>query len=198
MSPAMMQFALHLFATAQRKGVLRGRPYEQAVGATLYITAKRFGKPVRLNQLCEMLSDSPSVRTLRRVVRLIREAVSEQVSVVDPANYVHLACSKLGVTAPSREWALRIVEQWRQARRIQGANVGVISPRVLAAVAIYIACMKANHPISQKRVGAAIDVSEGGVRRSISRVCKVVGIHDLDPLPEGADLILETSTLMNR
>ena len=144
-SPSIKEKAAVIYRKALDKALVRGRSINSIVAAALYAACRKSGSPRTLREISEAsLVDKKDVA---RCYRLLLQELDFHMPVSDPLTYVSKIAEKNGVSGKTQGGAIAILREARLKRFSAGKD-----PMVMAAAALYIACLQNNEKITQKDI----------------------------------------------
>src|SRR3989441_7143464 len=142
---------------ALEKGLLRGRKISGIVAAAVYASCRMGGGPRTLDELQQ--ATGVRKKEIGKSYGILLRSLGLRVPPAKPADYVSRFCSELGLGAPVRQQALRIL------RDIDDEDGSLsLSPVGTSAAAIYLASLACGERRPQKMVAKVAGVSEVTLR----------------------------------
>src|SRR2546422_3507052 len=154
---ALKEEAVFLCKEALEQGLLRGRKVTGIGAASVHASCRMGGGPRTLDELQQAVGARK--KEIGKSYGILLRALGLRVPPAKPADYVSRFCSELGLGAPVRQQALRIL------RDIDDEDGSLsLSPVGTSAAAIYLASLACGERRPQKLVAKVAGVSEVTLR----------------------------------
>lgn len=154
---SVIQYRLH-----HRQSMKRVHQRE-AVAALLFVFSKKYLKNhMSLKSLCETVGAN-RVKTGRYLTRFILEDGLKS-NYKSPEDYVRAYGSRLSI---DRNVVVMSVEI---ARHYHESSIAGVTPRTVAASALYLACKENGHPYTQREIAETFGIAEYTVRENCGRM----------------------------
>ena len=172
LSDTVIERASLFYRKASEKNLIRGRTVKAIAGACLYAACRDLEHTRTLNEISQNFGIrrkdlSRSYRSLFRELGLI-------VSIADPIKSINKIASKIGVEEKTIRKAVFILDVAQDAEIVAGKN-----PEIIAATALYAACMLTGENKSQSEVALAAGTSTVSIRNRISEFKKKLNIFPI-------------------
>jgi transcription initiation factor TFIIB len=161
LSDAIIERASLLYRKASDQNLVRGRTVKGIAGACLYAACRDLQHTRTLNEISQHLSIGR--KDLARSYRSLFRELGLVVSIADPVKSIGKIASKIGIKEKTIRKAVYVLDMAQDAGIVAGKN-----PEIMAATAIYAACMLMGENISQTKIANAADTSAVSIRNRIS------------------------------
>ena len=160
LSDIVVERAALFFRRAVEKNLLRGRTVKGMAAACMYASCRDLGHIRTLTEIAKQFH-------IRRkdIASSYRSLFTEfgfVVTIANPIKSVSKIASKIGITERTIRKAVHILNAAQDAGIVAGKN-----PEVIAAAAIYAACITTNEIKSQTEISIAADISTVSLRNRI-------------------------------
>ncbi|MFB5609590.1 MAG: transcription initiation factor IIB family protein [Nitrosarchaeum sp.] len=160
LSDTVIERASLFYRKASEKGLVRGRTIKGIAAACLYASCRDLEHPRTLTEIAEHLlirrkDIARSYRTLFRELGFI-------VSIADPIKSINKIASKMGLKEKTIRKAGQILDKADEAGIVAGKN-----PEIMAAAALYAACIIMGENKSQSEIAFAASTSTVSIRNRI-------------------------------
>ena len=146
-----------LYRNCVKNNLIRGRPIETVVNASLYATCRSAGMPRTLDEISQI--SNVSKKEIGRTYRIIAHELNLKIPLTDPSSYVPRYIAALKLSGEAQEKALQLLKQAMKKGLISGR-----SPTGVSAAAVYIAGARAGERRTQKEVADVAGVTEVTIR----------------------------------
>lgn len=161
LSDAIIERASLFYRKASEKNLIRGRTVKGITGACLYAACRDLEHTRTLKEIAQHLEIGR--KDLARSYRLLFRELGFVVSIADPVKSIGKIASKIGVKEKTIRKAMYVLDLAQDARIVAGKN-----PEIIAATAIYAACMLTGENKSQHEIAIAANTSTVSIRNRIS------------------------------
>lgn len=161
LSDAIIERASLFYRKASEKNLIRGRTVKGITGACLYAACRDLEHTRTLKEIAQHLGIGR--KDLARSYRLLFRELGFVVSIADPVKSIGKIASKIGVKEKTVRKAMYVLDLAQDARIVAGKN-----PEIIAATAIYAACMLTGENKSQHEIAIAANTSTVSIRNRIS------------------------------
>lgn len=161
LSDAIIERASLFYRKASEKNLVRGRTVKGITGACLYAACRDLEHTRTLKEIAQHLGIGR--KDLARSYRLLFRELGFVVSIADPVKSIGKIASKIGVKEKTIRKAMYVLDLAQDARIVAGKN-----PEIIAATAIYAACMLTGENKSQHEIAIAANTSTVSIRNRIS------------------------------
>jgi transcription initiation factor TFIIB len=161
LSDAIIERASLFYRKASEKNLVRGRTVKGITGACLYAACRDLEHTRTLKEIAQHLEIGR--KDLARSYRLLFRELGFVVSIADPVKSIGKIASKIGVKEKTIRKAMYVLDLAQDARIVAGKN-----PEIIAATAIYAACMLTGENKSQHEIAIAANTSTVSIRNRIS------------------------------
>lgn len=161
LSDAIIERASLFYRKASEKNLIRGRTVKGITGACLYAACRDLEHTRTLKEIAQHLGIGR--KDLARSYRLLFRELGFVVSIADPVKSIGKIASKIGVKEKTIRKAMYVLDLAQDARIVAGKN-----PEIIAATAIYAACMLTGENKSQHEIAIAANTSTVSIRNRIS------------------------------
>ncbi len=160
LSDTVIERASLFYRKASEKNLVRGRTVKGIAAACLYASCRDLEHPRTLIEIAEQFEIKR--KDLARSYRSLFRELSFVVSIADPIKSVRKIASKIGIKEKTIRKAVHILDAARDAGIIAGKN-----PEIMAAAAIYAACVITGENKSQHEISMAVGISTVSIRKRI-------------------------------
>lgn len=161
LSDAIIERASLFYRKASEKNLIRGRTVKGITGACLYAACRDLEHTRTLKEIAQHLGIGR--KDLARSYRLLFRELGFVISIADPVKSIGKIASKIGVKEKTIRKAMYVLDLAQDARIVAGKN-----PEIIAATAIYAACMLTGENKSQHEIAIAANTSTVSIRNRIS------------------------------
>ena len=161
LSDTIIERASLFFRKASEKNLIRGRTVKGIAGACLYAACRDLGHTRTLNEISQHLDIGR--KDLAKSYRSLFKELGLVVSIADPIKSAHKIASKIGIEEKTIRKAVFVLDMAQDAGIVAGKN-----PEIIAATAIYAACMLCGDNRSQQAIAIAAGTSTVSIRNRIS------------------------------
>ena len=160
LSDTVIERASLFYRKASEKNIIRGRTVKGMAAACLYASCRDLGHARTLTEIATHVhirrkDIASSYRSLFRELGFV-------VTIADPIKSISRIASKVGITEKTVRKAVRILDAAQDAGIVAGKN-----PEVIAAAAIYAACVITGEIKSQTEISIAAGTSTVSLRHRI-------------------------------
>lgn len=161
LSDSIVERASLYYRKASEKNLVRGRTVKGITGACLYVACRDLEHPRTLNEIAHHLGIGR--KDLARSYRSLFKEFGLIVSIADPVKSIGKIASKIGINEKTIRKAVYVLDMAQDAGIVAGKN-----PEIIAATAIYAACMLTGENRSQQEIAKAAGTSTVSIRNRIS------------------------------
>ena len=165
LSDAVIERASLFYRKASEKNLIRGRTVKGITGACLYASCRDLKHTRTLKEISQHLGIGR--KDLARSYRLLFRELGFVVSIADPINSISKIASKVGLKEKTVRKAVHVLDMAQDAEIVAGRN-----PEIIAATAIYAACIITGEDKSQHEIALAAGTSTVSIRNRISEFKK--------------------------
>ena len=165
LSDAVIERASLFYRKASEKNLIRGRTVKGITGACLYAACRDLEHTRTLKEIAQHLGIGR--KDLARSYRTLFRELGFVVSIADPVKSIGKIASKIGIKEKTIRKAVYVLDLAQDARIVAGKN-----PEIIAATAIYAACMLTGENKSQHEIAIAANTSTVSIRNRISEFRK--------------------------
>jgi transcription initiation factor TFIIB len=160
LSDTVIERASLFYRKASEKNLVRGRTVRGIAAACMYAACKDLGHPRTLAEISEHFQIKR--KDLARSYRTLFRELQFTVSITDPIKSVNKIASKIEVKEKTVRKAVHILNAAQDAGIVAGKN-----PEIMAATAIYAACIITGESKSQHEIAIAANTSTVSIRNRI-------------------------------
>ena len=142
------------------RNLIRGRTVKSIAAACLYASCKDLECNRTLNEIAKQFVIQR--KELARAYRVLFRELGFTVSVVDPIKSINKIASKIGISEKTIRKAIQILDAAQDAGIVSGKN-----PEIMAATAIYAACVITGELKSQITIAEIAGTSTVSIRNRI-------------------------------
>lgn len=160
LSDAIIERASLLYRKASERNLVRGRTVKGIAAACLYASCRDLEHPRTLTEIATHLEMGR--KDVARSYRLLFRELNFAVNISDPIKSINKIASKVGIKEKTIRKAIHILNMAQDAKIIAGKN-----PEIIAATAIYAACVMTGENKSQQEIAMAAGTSTVSIRNRI-------------------------------
>jgi transcription initiation factor TFIIB len=160
LSDTVIERASLFYRKASEKGLIRGRSVMSMAGACLYASCRDLEHNRTMSEITEQFSVQR--KEVARAYRTLFRELDFTVSIADPIKSITKIASKIGLRERTTRRAIKILDVAQDAGIVAGKN-----PEIIAATAIYAACVITGESISQITISEAAGISTVSIRTRI-------------------------------
>lgn len=160
LSDTVIERASLFYRKASEKGLVRGRTVKGIAAACLYASCRDLEHPRTLTEIAEHLQIKR--KDIARSYRSLFKELGFVVSIADPIKSINKIASKIGINEKTIRKAVHILDIAQNAGIVAGKN-----PEIMAAAAIYAACVITGENKSQHEIAIASGTSTVSIRNRI-------------------------------
>lgn len=161
LSDTVIERASIFYRKASERNLIRGRTVKGIAAACLYASCKDLEHPRTLLEIAQQIEISR--KDVAKSYRLLFRELEFLVFVSDPIKSISKIASKIGLSEKTERKAASILDAAHEADIVAGKN-----PEIMAAAAIYAACVITGENKSQHVISVAANVSSVSIRNRIS------------------------------
>jgi transcription initiation factor TFIIB len=161
LSDAVIERASLFYRKASERGLIRGATVKSMAAACLYSSCRDLEHSRALTEIAEQFSIRR--KEVARAYRTLFRELGFTVSIADPIKSITKIASKIGIKEKTTRKAVQILDAAQDAGIVAGKN-----PEIIAATAIYAACIITGEAISQIAISEAAGVSTVSIRNRIA------------------------------
>jgi len=161
LSDIVIERASLFYRKASEKNLVRGRTVKGIAGACLYASCRDLEHNRTLKEIAQNLGIGR--KDLARSYRSLFRELGFTVSIADPIKSISKIASKVGIKEKTVRKAVYVLDLAQEAGIVAGKN-----PEIIAATAIYAACMLMQENKSQQEIAIAAGTSSVSIRNRIS------------------------------
>ncbi|HUT05194.1 MAG TPA: TFIIB-type zinc ribbon-containing protein [Nitrosopumilaceae archaeon] len=161
LSDTVIERASLFYRKASERNLIRGRTVKGIAGACLYASCRDLEHNRTLKEIAQHLGIGR--KDLARSYRSLFRELGFVVSIADPVKSISKIASKVGITEKTIRKAVHVLDAAQDAGIVAGKN-----PEIIAAAAIYAACMITGENKSQHEIAIAAGTSTVSIRNRIS------------------------------
>ncbi|MDH3277220.1 MAG: transcription initiation factor IIB [Nitrosopumilus sp.] len=161
LSDTIIERASIFYRKASERNLIRGRTIKGMAGACLYAACRDLEHNRTLTEIATQLGIGR--KDLARSYRSLFRELGFVVSIADPIKSINKIASKIGVKEKTIRKAVYVFDMAQEAGIVAGKN-----PEIIAATAIYAACMLTGENKSQYEIALAASTSTVSLRNRIS------------------------------
>jgi transcription initiation factor TFIIB len=160
LSDPVIERASIFYRKAIERNLIRGRTVKSIAAACLYASCKDLECNRTLNEIAKQFLIQR--KELARAYRVLFRELGFTVSVVDPIKSINKIASKIGISEKTIRKAIQILDAAQDAGIVSGKN-----PEIMAATAIYAACVITGELKSQITIAEIAGTSTVSIRNRI-------------------------------
>ena len=160
LSDPVIERASLFYRKAIERNLIRGRTVKSIAAACLYASCKDLECNRTLNEIAKQFVIQR--KELARAYRILFRELGFTVSVVDPIKSISKIASKISISEKTVRKAIQILDAAQDAGIVSGKN-----PEIMAATAIYAACVITGELKSQIVIAEAAGTSTVSIRNRI-------------------------------
>ena len=160
LSDTVIERASLFYRKAIEKNLIRGRTVKSIAAACLYASCRDLEHNRTLTEIASQFVINR--KEIARAYRLLFRELGFVVSIADPIKSITKIASKLGITEKTIRKAVQILDAAQDAGIVAGKN-----PEIIAATAIYAACVITGETKSQLVISVAANTSTVSIRNRI-------------------------------
>lgn len=160
LSDTVVERASLFYRKASEKGLVRGRTVKGIAAACLYASCRDLECPRTLTEIAEHLQIKR--KDIARSYRSLFRELGFIVSIADPVKSINKIASKIGLKEKTIRKARQILDKADDAGIVAGKN-----PEIMAAAALYAACIITGENKSQSEIAFAANTSAVSIRTRI-------------------------------
>jgi transcription initiation factor TFIIB len=157
LSDTVIERASLFYRKASEKGLVRGRTVKGIAAACLYASCRDLEHTRTLTEIAEQLEIGR--KDVARSYRSLFRELGFVVSIADPIKSISKIASKIGIKEKAIRKAVHILDAAHEAGIVAGKN-----PEIMAAAAIYAACIITGENKSQHEISVAAGTSTVSIR----------------------------------
>ncbi len=157
LSDGIIERSAYLYRKASEKQLVRGRSVRAVVGACLYAACRDFETTRTIIEISKHMNEKR--RSIAQSYRMLFQELNLRVSVPDSTNSIVRFSNNLGLSEQTKRDAIFILDSLKEKKVIAGKK-----PDAVAAVVIYMACIRNNLNISQYKISKVSGVSSITIR----------------------------------
>lgn len=160
LSDTVVERASLFYRKAIERNIIRGRTVKSIAAACLYASCRDLEHHRSLTEIANQFVIKR--KEIARAYRILFRELEFTVSVVDPIKSISKIASKIGSSEKTIRKATQILTAAQDAGIIAGKN-----PEIMAATAVYAACVITGESKSQTEIAAAANTSTVSIRNRI-------------------------------
>ena len=160
LSDTVIERASMFYRKASEKGLIRGRTVKGIAAACLYASCRDLEHTRTLTEIAEHLQIKR--KNIARSYRILFRELGFVVSIADPIKSINKIASKIGLKEKTIRKAGQILDQANEAGIVAGKN-----PEIMAAAALYAACIITGENKSQSEIASVANTSTVSIRSRI-------------------------------
>lgn len=172
LSDTVIERASLFYRKASEKGLIRGRTVKSMAAACLYASCRDLEHSRTLTEITEQFAIQR--KEVARSYRTLFMELGFVVSIADPIKSVTKIASKIGIKEKTTHKAVQILDAAQDAGIVAGKN-----PEIIAATAIYAACVITGEAKSQIVISEAAGVSTVSIRNRILEFKTKLGLFSM-------------------
>lgn len=172
LSDTIIERASLFYRKASERSLIRGRTIKGIAGACLYASCRDLEHTRTLTEIAAHLGIGR--KDLSRSYRSLFRELGFVVSIADPIKSINKIASKIGITEKTIRKAVYVLDMAQDAGIVAGKN-----PEIVAAAAIYAACMLTGENRSQSEIALAAGTSTVSIRNRISEFRKSLDLFSV-------------------
>lgn len=169
LSDTVIERASLFYRKASEKNLVRGRTVKGIAAACLYASCRDLEHPRTLTEIAEQLEIGR--KDVARSYRSLFRELGFVVSIADPIKSISKIASKIGIKEKTVRKAVHILDAAQDAGIVAGKN-----PEIMAAAAIYAACILTGENKSQHEIATAAGTSTVSIRNRILEFRKTLNL----------------------
>ena len=169
LSDTVIERAALFYRKASEKNLIRGRTVKSITAACLYASCRDLEHNRTLTEIAEMFAVSR--KEIARSYRILFRELGFVTSIADPIKSITKIASKIGIKEKTIRKAVQILDAAQDAGIVAGKN-----PEIIAATAIYAACVITGDAKSQIAISEAAGTSTVSIRTRVSEFKTKLGL----------------------
>lgn len=154
-------------------GLGRGRSMQSFIMATLFVSMRENEEPMTFRDYAlKIEADQRKANEIAKYYRTIIEKLEIKMPVADPSGFVSEIATKVHKSGA----VINLCKEILGLAKRDAVEASCRDPLVLAAAAMYTACVTLGERITEQEVAEAAGVTEGCVRSSIKSLRKLPGL----------------------
>lgn len=166
---AAQEAASEIYRKAMKKGLVRGRTIEGIASAAVYTACRELNIPRSLEEIAEV--SHIDKKKIARNRKLLTKELDIRLPLADPINYISKFGTKLKTSGETSAKAIDIIRKAQEKGIIAGTKAEVV-----AATAIYIACMLTGDKRTQDEISEISNVSKVTLRKRYKELAKQLNL----------------------
>ena len=167
LSDGIIERSSYLYRKAAEKQLVRGRSVRVVVGACIYAACRDFETNRTIIEISKNMNEKR--RGIAQSYRMLFQNLNLQVSVPDPTNSIIRFSNNLGLSEQTKRDAIFILDTLKENRVVAGKK-----PDAVAAVVIYMACIRNNVDVSQHKISKVSGITSITIRNRFKEFRKYV------------------------
>jgi len=172
LSDTVIERASLFYRKASEKGLIRGRTVKSMAAACLYASCRDLEHSRTLTEITEQFAVHR--KEVARSYRMLFIELDFAVSIADPIKSITKIASKIEIKEKTVRKAVQILNAAQDAGIVAGKN-----PEIIAATAIYAACVITGEAKSQIAISEAAGVSTVSIRNRILEFKTKLGLFSM-------------------
>jgi transcription initiation factor TFIIB len=157
LSDTVIERASLFYRKASEKNLVRGRTVKGIAAACLYASCRDLEHPRTLIEIAKQIEIGR--KDIAKSYRLLFRELGFTVSIADPVKSISKIASKIGITEKTIRKAIHVLDDAQDIGIVAGKN-----PEIIAATAIYAACIMTGESKSQQEIAVAAGTSTVSIR----------------------------------
>lgn len=167
LSDAITERAAYLYRKAAENKLVRGRSIRAVVGACIYAACRDFGTTRTIIEISKNMNERRSI--IAQSYRMLFQKLSLQISVPDPTNSIIRFSNNLGLSESTKRDAILLLDTLKEKQLVAGKK-----PDAVAAVVIYMACIRNKEDMSQYKISKVSGITSITIRNRFKEYKKHV------------------------
>jgi len=167
LSDGIIERASYLYRKAAEKQLVRGRSVRAVVGACLYAACRDYETTRTIIEISKYMNEKR--RSIAQSYRILFQELNLKASVPDSTNSIIRFSNNLGLSEQTKRDAIFVLDSLKEKKVIAGKK-----PDAVAAVVIYMACIRNNVNISQYKISKISGISSITIRNRFKEFKKFV------------------------
>ena len=170
-SNVIQEEAAKMYREAISRRLVRGRSMESVIAGALYAAARKYMRPITLDEISETFSIER--KEVGKAYRLLCRELGIKILPTSPKDYIYKFASSLGVSNKTVSDALKLLKEAEEKGLTSGKG-----PMGIAAAVLYVATLINKEKKTQRDAAKAAGITEVTIRNRYKELYEVLKLKE--------------------
>jgi len=170
-SNVIQEEAAKMYREAITRRLVRGRSRESVIAGAFYAAARKYGKPITLDEISEVFGIER--KEIGKAYRLLCRELKIKILPTSPDDYIYKFATELKVSNKTISDAIKLLKEAEEKGLTSGKG-----PMGIAAAVLYVSTLINNEKKTQRDVAKAAGITEVTIRNRYKELYEALNLKD--------------------